>query len=85
MGSFLFLRPLLMVNIIADLDDLEKCEYFVPMGWAQTVDLKDAFQEIGLFGNQNTVCRPTTPKWRATVERLKTTFPDFDSLAKEGI
>ena len=69
----------------ADLDDLEKCEYFVPMEWAQTVDLKDAFQEIGLFGNQNTVCRPTTPKWRATVERLKTRFPDFDSLAKEGI
>ena len=68
-----------------DLDDLEKCEYFVPIKWAQTVDLEDAFREVGLFGNQNTVCRPTTPKWRATVERLKMRFPDFDSLAKEGI
>ena len=31
----------------------------------------EAVQEIGLFGNQNTVCKPTTPKWRSTVERLK--------------
>jgi len=30
--------------------------------------------EVGLFGNQNTVCQPTTPKWRHTVERLKTYF-----------
>jgi len=28
-----------------------------------------------MFGNQNTVCKPTTPKWRSTVERLKTHFP----------
>ncbi|MFC7694153.1 hypothetical protein ACFQY5_36115 [Paeniroseomonas aquatica] len=34
--------------------------------------------EIGLFGNQNTVCKPTTPKWRSTVERLKTHFPGYD-------
>ena len=67
-----------------DIDDLENCEYFVPIKWAQTVDMKDAFQEVGLFGNQNTICRPTTPKWRATVERLKTRFPEFDRLAKES-
>ena len=66
------------------LDDLENCEYFVPMEWAQTVPFEDAFQEDGLFGNQNTVCRPTTSKWRATVERLKTKFPDFDRLASES-
>ena len=30
--------------------------------------------EVGLFGNQNTVCQPTTPKWRHTVERLKQVF-----------
>jgi hypothetical protein len=34
--------------------------------------------EIGLFGNQNTVCKPTTPKWRSTVDRLKQKFPHFD-------
>ncbi len=66
------------------LNDLENCEYFVPMEWAQTVPFEDAFQEVGLFGNQNTVCKPTTSKWSATVERLKTKFPDFDRLASES-
>ena len=59
------------------LDDPERCEYFVPMRWMQTVTLENAVQEIGLFGNQNTVCKPTTPKWRSTVERLKK-VPDFN-------
>ena len=31
-----------------------------------------------MFGNQNTVCKPTTPKWRSTVERLKAHFPNFE-------
>jgi hypothetical protein len=55
-------------------DDHEKCEWFVPVAWDATLPLNRAVQEIGLFGNQNTVCRPTTPKWRTTVERLKTRF-----------
>jgi hypothetical protein len=55
--------------------DPERCEYFVPVKWLQTVPLNQAVQEIGLFGNQNTVCKPTTPKWRSTVERLKERFP----------
>jgi hypothetical protein len=59
------------------LNDPERCEYFVPVQWLQTVPLERAVQEIGLFGNQNTVCKPTTPKWRSTVERLKEKFPDF--------
>jgi hypothetical protein len=50
----------------------------VPIQWLQTVPLENAFHEIGLFGNQNTVCQPTTPKWRYTVERLKEKFPGFD-------
>jgi len=60
------------------LDDPERCEYFVPVHWVQTVSVENAVQEIGLFGNQNTVCKPTTPKWRYTVERLKKKFQDFD-------
>lgn len=59
-------------------DDEERCEYFVPVQWLQTVPLDKAMQEVGLFGNQNTVCRPTTPKWRYTVEVLKRRFPNFD-------
>lgn len=60
------------------LNDPERCEYFVPIRWLQTVPAANAVYEIGLFGNQNTVCKPTTPKWRSTVERLKQKFPDFD-------
>ena len=52
-------------------DDPDKMEYFVPVRWLHTVPLAEAVNEIGLFGNQNTVCKPTTPRWRTTVERLK--------------
>lgn len=66
-------------------DDPERCEYFVPVSWLHTVPLEMAAQEIGLFGNQNTVCKPTTPKWRATVERLKEKFPGFDKATSEPL
>jgi hypothetical protein len=56
-------------------DDKERCEYFVPVEWLQTVSIEKAVNEIGLFGNQNTVCKPTTPKWRSTIDRLKVIFP----------
>lgn len=59
-------------------NDPERSEYFVPIQWLHTVPLEKAVHEIGLFGNQNTVCKPTTPKWRSTVERLKDQFPGFD-------
>ena len=60
------------------LADPERCEYFVPMQWLHTVPLDKAVRETGFFGNRNTVCKPTTPKWRSTVERLKESFPNFD-------
>jgi hypothetical protein len=69
----------------AAINDPERSEYFVPIQWLQTVPIEQAFNEIGLFGNQNTVCRPTTPKWRATVERLKEHFPNFDSDNGESL
>ena len=56
------------------LGDTDTQEYFVPVDWLHDVALSDAIDEIGLFGNRNTVCRPTTPKWRHTVERLKKAF-----------
>lgn len=56
------------------IDDPEKCEVFVPIRWIETKPLTSAVQEIGLFGNQNTVCRPQSPKWRYTIERLKEKF-----------
>ncbi len=52
-------------------EDEDRREYFLPVRWLHTVPLEAAVNDIGLFGNQNTVCKPTTPKWRTTVERLK--------------
>ncbi len=52
----------------------EKSEYFVPVEWIKTVPLSEAVNEVGLFGNQNTVCRPTTPKWRHTIDVLQRAF-----------
>ena len=57
--------------------DRVRCEYFVPVRWLDTVPLKQAVRAIGLFGNQNTVAKPVTPKWRETVERLKQKFPKW--------
>lgn len=59
-------------------DDPEKAEYFVRVQWLDTVPTSNAMNEVGLFGNQNTVCQPTTPKWRHTVERLKSCFLKWD-------
>ena len=59
-------------------DDSEQCEYFVAVEWLQTLPLSQAVREVGLFGNQNTICRPSTPKWRWTIERLKAVFSRFD-------
>jgi hypothetical protein len=58
-------------------DDPDKSEYFVRVKWLDTVPESKAVNEVGLFGNQNTVCQPTVPKWRHTVERLKAHFPKW--------
>ena len=58
-------------------EDPETAEYFVRVKWLDTVPENRAINEVGLFGNQNTVCQPTTPKWRHTVERLKLAFPNW--------
>jgi hypothetical protein len=60
------------------LSDPDRREYFVPVKWLHTVPLEQAVNELGLFGNQNTVCKPTSPKWRYTVDQLKKKFPDYD-------
>ena len=59
-------------------DDLDKCEWFVPIQWLETRPLSQAVHETGFFGLQHTVCRPASAKWRTTVERLKQVFTRFD-------
>jgi hypothetical protein len=76
-------KPIMEVSSSADqllkaAADPEKAEYFVAIDWLDTVPEDKAFNEVGLFGNQNSVCQPTTPKWRHTVERLKTYFTKWE-------
>ena len=56
----------------AESDD--DAEYVVPVRWGHTVPTGQAFTETGLFGNQNSACKPTTGKWSHTVERLTATW-----------
>ena len=50
----------------------DKAEYVVKIKWIYAEpDDKDAIKEPGFFGNQNSACKPTTPKWDFTVKRLK--------------
>jgi hypothetical protein len=78
-------RPVLEVakraNYHAEfVDDPERCDYFVSVEWLDTVPVSQAVREMGMFGNQNTICRPRTTKWRWTIERLKERFADFDEV-----
>ncbi len=66
----------------ATADDPETYRAFRPGEVAgHTGPRASAFNEVGLFGNQNTVCQPTTPKWRHTVDRLKAVFQAGRALA----
>ena len=55
--------------------DDEHAEYLVPVDWIHTVPRSQAFKEVGLFGNQNTVCKPSSSKWDHTIRRLKEVWP----------
>lgn len=59
-------------------DDPDKSEYFVTVKWLETRSEQEAVNEVGFFGNQNTVCKPTTPKWRHTIEKLKRSFRNWN-------
>ena len=77
------LRPILEVAKRAgyhsdQVDDPTSGEYFVPVKWLQVVSLESAIHEVGMFGNQNSVCRPRTQGWRHTVDRLKVLFANHD-------
>ncbi len=53
-------------------------EYFVAVKWLDSVPvIGEAFNEPGLFGNQNIVVQPQDPKWLHTVDRLKERFPKW--------
>ena len=41
-----------------------------------------AFHEVGLLEQQNSVCKPTAQKWRHTIERLKNKFAQWNREEK---
>ncbi len=49
----------------------DKIEQIVQVKWLKAVPESLAVKELGFFGNQNTVCRPTSEKWEFTIRRLK--------------
>jgi hypothetical protein len=49
-------------------------EVFVPVRWIKHLPESAAIRETGLFGNQNSAAKPTTPSWPTTVARLKAAF-----------
>ena len=53
------------------INEEDNAEYIVKIEWIKAVDKNEAVKEVGFFGNQHTVCKPTTHKWNHTVERLK--------------
>lgn len=59
--------------------DPDKAERVVRVRWLQTLPEAQAINETGFFGNQNSVCKPATPKWRHTIDRLKRHFIDWNS------
>lgn len=63
--------PVKAPHMFDDKDSDELSEYLVPVKWIKTQASNNPIKEKGFFGNQNTVCRPTTKKWVHTVDRLK--------------
>lgn len=55
-----------------------KEEQFVKVRWLATRPDSEAIREPGLFGNQNSVAKPTTEAWISTVQRLKQAFDIVD-------
>ena len=49
----------------------DKADYFVPLRWIKAVEESEAYNEVGLFGNQNSIAKPRIEKWEHTVKRLK--------------
>jgi hypothetical protein len=54
--------------------DQEDQDFFVKVDWVATCSTEDAYDELGFFGNQNSVCRPTATRWISTVDKLKSHF-----------
>ena len=65
-------KPLTEVELEApNAFDEEQGEHFVAVDWIRSFDTQQGVWERGFFGIPLTVARPRSPKWRFTIERLK--------------
>lgn len=64
--------------------DPEAAELLVPVRWLCARDESQAVRETGLFGNQNSVAKPTAASWPHTVARLKAEFGIDDETDEAG-
>jgi hypothetical protein len=44
-------------EMMKDADNHDLCEYFVKIDWIKTIHREEAYREVGMFSNQNTVCK----------------------------
>ena len=44
-------------GLLKDADDPELCEYLVKIDWIEKLPVQEAYREVGMFANQNTVCK----------------------------
>lgn len=58
-------------EVVRVADDPERGTYAIGVRWLHTVPYDEGVWEKGFLANQNTVARPTSPKWDYTVRRLK--------------
>jgi hypothetical protein len=63
------------------LDDLDKCEYLVPIDWIKTVPREQHFWKPDLFANQNTAARLRDTETIARVEQHFGISADGDESA----
>ncbi len=70
-GKSVPLASVVTTHLTTMKEDPEKAEYAVRLKWLYTVPYDKGVWEKGFLANQNTVARPTSPKWQYTVERLQ--------------
>ena len=56
---------------IENKDNEDNAEYIVKVAWEKKFKIEESVKELGFFGNQNTVCRPSNSKWIFTIDYLK--------------
>ena len=58
-------------------DDPDKCEWFLPVEWVQTVSEDHLFWEVGMYAVETIAVHSSSERWLSTLARLRERFPDY--------